>query len=131
MTPSLRTAALGLTALALLLPGCAGKPKPIKVTGTLTKAGKPISAPPETYMTLSFRPAAADGVLSNATLNRESGTFEVEVLPGTYHLTFLMAGPRDPNGKPTSLYRFESNDPKYTYEFTKQQEGLAIDLPAK
>jgi hypothetical protein len=126
----------GLPGLAVLVLACIGcGAKEVRVTGSLLKDGKPMIVSKDTYVTISFIPAATpskkDGSPPNsysATFVQDKGTYSVTVAPGTYRTKLIIVPPAAPGGKISAPPRPIDSDK--TYELTKNQE-LNLEVPAK
>lgn len=126
---------IGVLVLALACAGCGSRT--IKVSGTLLKDGKAMVVSEDTYVTLSFIPAVRTAKGKDDPTNssysakfvHKSGTYTVEMPPGTYKTMLVIAPPSGtaPKGK---LNAPKPITPDKHHELTRSQ-SLDIDVSGK
>lgn len=122
-----------LVLLAFAVNGCGSK-KNVTINGTVLKGGKPMIVSERTYVTLSFIPEGKDEedrTSYNATFDQKSGTYTVDLPPGSYRTKLIIAPPPSgsggkPSGKPSAPQK-PVNSTK-SYDLTSSQE-LDIEVP--
>lgn len=85
--------------LALMITGCGGGPKTVKVTGILKNKGATLNASPATMITLHFIPTSG-GHTYPARVKGDQGTYEAEMPVGTYNVKFIMMDTKAKKGPP-------------------------------
>jgi len=129
MNARFRRFCLALGVLSLAFAGCS--PSVVKVNGKVLKNGAPMVVSKDTYVTLQFVPESASedkAGAKSATFNQETGTYTVELPPGKYRTTLVIALPAKKDGKlnaPTPPIKSDK-----VYDLTKSQE-LDIEVPGK
>ena len=120
---------LGLALLAFAVSGCGAKI--VKINGELRKDGKPMIVSQDTYVTLSFIPVAANAESQlnsyNAKFDQKSGTYTVELPPGSYRTKLIIVPPSKSGGLSAPPRPIDSDK---TYDLTKNQK-LDIEVPVK
>lgn len=120
---------IGVALLFVALSGCGSGA--VTVHGELRKGGTPMVVSDDTYVTLSFIAAGpvagGDRSAYNAKFDQKSGTYTVELKPGSYR-TKLVIAPPAPAGKFSAPGR--PIDSETTYDL-KTNQKLDIDVPGK
>ncbi|HEX3149882.1 MAG TPA: hypothetical protein VHR66_17530 [Gemmataceae bacterium] len=122
---------LGFAALMLIFAGCDSSKPSVKVSGKVMKNGQPMIVGEDTYVTISFVLETSganpnDAKSFSAKFDQKTGTYSVEVAPGNYRTTVVIAKPGSKDGKlskPMGPYKSDK-----VYELTKGQD-LDIEVP--
>jgi hypothetical protein len=125
MTGQLRLAAVALACLmvAVMLPGCgSGK---VRVTGKVLKNGQPLKVSKDVLVTLTFADPDKKDQTYSAKFDYDTGTYQVEVPPGKYHATCIVAE----KGQPPLTAGKDAA--KKVYDLTSGNQQVDIEVGGK
>jgi len=126
MRRDLRRVCLLLACVAVAAASGCSKVKTVTITGRLTKDGKPLQAPKDAYVTLTFLPDPGEDAPRSypAKLDREAWTYKVDLPAGRYRANIYVPDPKKKSPPPLK----SQGDPKYLFDFNESKE-VDIEVP--